>query len=348
MTVLVTGATGFLGRHLLGALDAARVPVAAIVRDRTSWPYRAGEVGEVALIEGDPCGDAWVGAARGTRTIVHAAAIVAHSRRSPEAMIRVNVEGTRQVVRNASRLGARVVLVSSSGTVGCFRRPDAMADEHSPYVAATIDRWPYYRSKLDAERTARRLANQLGVELVIVRLPALLGPGDHRRRSTAHVSRVLTGGVPFVPCGGISFADARDVATAIARIATTASPRAIYHLPGANLTLARFFQMVAEVAGVGVTRRRAPAWLVDGLSLVTRGLPVRGLPDSVVLEMANHHWGLTSLWSHDELGYASRPARQTLMDTVAWLRSHHPALAVSHSREAAAGGRQFREYAVLR
>jgi hypothetical protein len=93
------------------------------------------------------------------------------------------------------------------------------------------------------------------------------------------------------------------------------------------MTLARFFRMVAEVAGVGVTRRRAPAWLLASLALVTRGVAVRALPDPVVLEMANHHWGLTSLWSRDELGYASRAARQTVMDTVTWLRSHHPDLA---------------------
>ena len=297
MSVLVTGATGFLGRHLLAALH---VPTVALVRDRSV------QLG-VELVDEVP---------RGTRTIVHAAALVRHSRRGADEVMQVNVEGTREIVRAAARVGARVVLVSTTGTVGCFRRGGVVADEHSPY-SPLIERWPYYLSKLRAEREAVRLAGQLGVELAIVRLPALLGPGDHRRRSTAHVARVLAHQVPFVPTGGISFADVRDVARAIARLATSRATRAIYHLPGTDVTLARFFQMVGEVAGLAVRRRHAPAWLVAGLAR----LRLRSLPDPVVLEMANHHWGVASLWSQRELGYASRPARQTLMDTVADLTS---------------------------
>jgi len=161
----------------------------------------------------------------------------------------------------------------------------------------------------------------------------LLGPGDHRLRSTGHVTRALTGGVPFVPSGGISFADVRDIATAIARLASAAPSRAIYHLPGTSTSLAAFFQMVREVSGAVITRRRAGPRLLDAIAFATRRLPLHGVPDPVVLEMASHHWGLRSLWSHDELGYASRAPRQTLVDTVTWLRAHHPDLADRQAAE---------------
>jgi len=325
--VLVTGATGFLGRHLLGALRVAGASATALVRDRAAWPYRPDEVGDVAIVEGDPGESAWHAATGSIGAIVHAAGIVRHTRRDPDEMIRVNVETTLQIVRAAQLLGARVVLISSSGTVGCFRHADRFADEHAPYAASMVARWPYYHSKLRAECAARRLADQLGVELVIARLPVLLGPGDHRLRSTGHVTRVLAGRVPFVPSGGISFADVRDVATAIARLATESPARAIYHLPGTSVSLAAFFQMVREVSGAAITHRRAGPMLLDAIAWATRGLPIHGIPDPVVLEMASHHWGLTSLWSQAELGYASRAPRQTLVDTVAWLRAHHPELA---------------------
>jgi len=236
-------------------------------------------------------------------------------------MTQFHVDSATHLVRTAHAIGARVVLISSSGTVGCFRHADLAADEHAPYAEATIARWPYYASKMHAERAARRLADQLGVPLAVVRLPVLLGPGDHRRRSTAHVARALAGRVPFVPTGGIAFTDVRDAAAAIVQLCALARPRPIYHLPGTNTSLAAFFQMVGEVANVAIPRRSAPRWLLGGLARLPRGVP--GLPDPVLLEMAQHHWGLSSLWSQRELGYAPRGPRQTLVDTVSWLR-HTP------------------------
>lgn len=326
--MLVTGATGFLGRHLLVALRAAGVPASALVRSRASWPYRGDEVGDVTIVDGDPLSDAWRAAAPPVRTIIHAAGMVRHSRRDAGEMMHFNVEGTLQILRAAQAMSARVVLISSSGTVGCFRSAAWVADEKAPYVDATVGRWPYYVSKLRAEREGRALADTLGVDLRIVRLPVLLGPGDHRLRSTGHVTRVLTGRVPFIPSGGIAFSDIRDVATAVVRLATAAAPEhGVYHFPGTAASLAEFFRQVSDLSGVPLTRRRAPAWLLRAIAFATRAIPLHALPDPVVLEMANHHWGCGSRWSHGELGYASRPARDTLVDTIAWLRAHHPELA---------------------
>src|SRR5207244_3482294 len=107
---------------------------------------------------------------------------------------------------------------STSGAVGCFVRPGQSADEDAPYCERECAGWPYYRSKIEAERKARELARELGVELVIVRPPVLLGPEDHRLRSSAHLLRLLQGKLPFVIRGGMHFADVRDVAAAMVRV----------------------------------------------------------------------------------------------------------------------------------
>ena len=116
----------------------------------------------------------------------------------------------------AARHRCRLVLVSTSGTVGCSRDPESRPDEEAPWCESTVARWPYYRSKLEAERPARALAEALGVELVVLRPPALLGPGDHRFRSTSSVLRALRRRLPFVVRGGMHFADIRDAARALA------------------------------------------------------------------------------------------------------------------------------------
>jgi nucleoside-diphosphate-sugar epimerase len=333
--VLVSGATGFLGRHVLEAAVARRWRSVALVRDRRSWgeqPWQA-QLKGVAVLRGSPLEpDAWCNAARqlGVTSVVHAAGRVEHSRHDPEPMLELNVHGTLQMVRAAHAIGARISFVSSSGTVGCFRTPDTHADEHAPHAEALAGRWPYYASKMRAEREARVLADQLGVELCVVRPPVLLGPGDHRRRSTGYVQKVLDGKIPAVPPGGMHFTDVRDVANALLQLCAQPALRPIYHLPGTSSTLAQFITRVAELAGTSPVRRPLPRWAALGLSKLSASLERRPswLPDPVVLEMSTCHWGLSSLYA-SEIGYQPRPAAETLRDTIDWLRSHAPSSAAA-------------------
>jgi nucleoside-diphosphate-sugar epimerase len=335
--VLITGASGFLGRHVLTALrrvQPAATPL-ALVRDpavwaATGWQQNLGPIAsvtggieETASWSADPQLD-------GLDGIFHLAGVVHHSRHDPEAMIRTNVEGTLAMVRLAAERRCRLIWVSTSGTVGCFRDPQATADEDAPYVEQTVGGWPYYRSKIQAEKAARQLAAELGVEMVIIRPPVLLGPGDDRYRSSSNVIRLLRGRVPFMLQGGMHFVDIRDVATAMVRAMAHPSPQPIYHLTGTASTLPDFFRLTGKVAGIPVTRWQLPPALVRGLAVANQRLGKKALtllPDPVVIEMAAHYWGLTSRHAAQDLGYASRPPEETLADTIAWLRQHHPLLA---------------------
>lgn len=329
--VLITGANGFLGRHLLRTLVQEGAKPLALMRPAASCRSEVEE--HARVIEGSPLEPSgWIEQARGATTIVHSAAIVRHTREAPEEMQRFNVESSQQAVRAAKALGARLVLVSSSGTVGCFRKASVVADEDAPYAEELAGRWPYYASKIRAEQAATRLARELGVSLHIVRPPVLLGPGDVGGRSAKHVTRVLHGQVPFVPSGGIDFCDVRDVARSVARLAVRGGARRIYHLPGASTSLAEFFGWVAEVAGVRFSRPEVRRPVVEGVAFLGRHVPAlkrAGLPDSVVLEMSTCHWGLSTLWSHQELGHRARSPRQTLADTVGWVRQNASPVAAS-------------------
>jgi dihydroflavonol-4-reductase len=332
---LVTGGSGFLGRHVLLALRRL-IPQARLVvllRDRRTWdaqPWTA-ELGAVEHIEGT------LGATEewrkdpllaGTGGIVHLAAVVNHSRAESEQTFRVNVDGTAAMVELAAELHCRVCFVSSSGVVSCSPRPGQGALEDGEFREDIVGAWPYYASKIAAERKARTLASSLGVTLVVLRPPVLLGPGDHRFRSTAHVLRVLQRRLPAVPPGGMHFADVRDVADAVARAARLSDPRPVYHLVGTASSLDEFFRKVADVAGIEPSWRVLPArWMRLAARLNARlGSPVRALPDPVLVEMASHYWDHRSCFAEADLGYRSRPPAVTLRDTVEWLLEHHPEL----------------------
>lgn len=321
---LVTGATGFLGRHVLERLGRENrdLPVLALVRDPDEWRRLewTSALGQVTPVRGDVTDPEM--ATPALAGILHLAAYVCHRPAEAERVRQINVNGTLTMVRLAGRLRCRMIFVSTSGTVGCFREPDRTAYEDAPFCEALVRRWPYYRSKIEAERKGRALADQLRVELVIVRPPILLGPGDHRHRSTAHVKRLMDGRVPFVIHGGMHFADVRDVAATLIRMMRLPTPRPVYHLPGTQCSIEAFYQNVARLAGVRPPRRTIPYRLAWIAARVSSKLHLHALPEPTLVEMAAHFWGLGTRYAESELGYRSRPETETLRDTIQWLRAN--------------------------
>ncbi|MSQ82378.1 MAG: NAD-dependent epimerase/dehydratase family protein [Myxococcales bacterium] len=336
--ILVTGATGFLGRHVLDALNSGQPHTQALVlcRRRADWNRQTwtAPLENVDVIEGGVTGsEGWTGDRRlkGCAGIVHLAAVVKHSRRNTAEVYETNIDGTLRMVRLAAQLNCRMVFVSTSGTVGCFDNPLEKADEDAPYVEPTVGNWPYYDSKIKAERQARAMAAQLGVQLVIIRPPILLGPGDHRFRSTGHVLKFLRLGFPFLVEGGMSFVDIRDAALAILRALDHPAARPVYHLHGTDCSVVDFFELCHQVSGVMPPANVLPFAVAHRLASSAEWVAHAAhkkspLPDPVVIEMARHYWGLTSLHAERELDYHPRPARQTLADTVSWLRANAPAV----------------------
>lgn len=339
---LITGATGFLGRHIVAAIkrDDPSARIVALVRDLSAaggcvLDYLEG----ATLLEGSPAEDSWADdpALGNLHGVYHLAAEVKHSRVSPEAMTAFNVDATLEMVRLGARKHCRVVFVSTSGTIGCSRNPESAPHEDSPHCVEVARRWPYYMSKIRAENEASALAADLGAELVIIRPPVLLGPGDHRLRSVGNLMRVLDGRLPFIFDGGINFVDIRDAADAMVRAMRIASPCPSYNLPGTSSSLDEFFRRVARLAGIRVSWRVLPSRFVRYLAALNDrfGRPFGILPDQVVIEMASHYWGISSRYAEADLGFRPRNPDATIADTIAWIRHSRSRVTVDRARQSA-------------
>jgi nucleoside-diphosphate-sugar epimerase len=299
--------------------------VHALVRRREAWTQLDWTVehADVALVEGaldDPV--RWSAALPPLAAVVHLAAPVQHSRRAPASLHRDIVDGTLAMLELAATRRCRLVVASTSGTVGCSREPGRRATEEAPHVEEVVGGWPYYAAKIEMERRARALAAERGAELVLVRAPILLGPGDHRLRSTSNVQRFLRRKLPFLIRGGMHFTDVRDVARAFARAVEHPAPRAVYHLDGHECSVEQFFDLLADVSGVPRPRAVLPYRIAWTLARALERFHV--VPDPVVIEMASHWWGLASTTAAGDLGWKPRNPRETLEDTVAWLRQNAP------------------------
>lgn len=326
--VLVTGATGFLGQHLVATLREQGREVVALVRDPSSADARRIAKTGAVLVRGDVLdGDSVEAAARGCTAVLHCAGKVSRQGVDAIAMTKVNVTGVETTLAACRRAGVRrAVVASTSGTIGVGTDPDQVADERTPAPLEIINKWPYYRSKYYGEQLALA-QNRDDFEVVVVNPALLLGPGDWQGSSTEDVRRALEQRMPLVPSGGYAFVDARDAALGMVLALDKGRAGQRYLLVSCNCPIRTFFSRIARVAGLDGpvfalpdhdVVERATRWLVR------RAQSVLGeddaLPDAVSIEMAQHYWYVDSTLAENELGWRARDPMITLADTVADLR----------------------------
>lgn len=312
MRVLVTGATGFLGRHLLRRL-AEEHEVLGMARNiplHTDFPHLRGDVTDPASL---------ASALDGVEAVVHAAGNVSHLPADARRSWEVHVGGTTNLLDAAASAGVRrVVHLSSSGTVAVSTQPELLSEE-APAPLSVIGTWPYYRAKLFSEQLALA-RSRAGFEVLSINPSLLLGPGDAKHESTRPVVLFLQGQLTAAPSGGVSFVDVRDVADAAARALSRGSAGQRYLLTGANWSWTEFYRRLSELTGLRApvltlpaAARRALDWIPE-----TRRESVgRHLPISLhELELASHYWYVDDRKARRALGWTSRDPMLTLLDTV--------------------------------
>ncbi len=326
--VLVTGATGFLGQHVVAQLREQGREVVALVRNPDAVEARRLAKLGPKLVRGDVLDGASVeAAAQGCAALLHCAGKVSRAGADASTMTRVNVGGVETTLSAAKRAGVRrAVVASTSGTIGVGTDPDQVADERSPAPLELINKWPYYRSKYYGEQVALG-QNAEDFEVVIVNPALLLGPGDHQGSSTEDVRRALEQRMPVVPAGGYAFVDARDAAAGMLLALAKGRPGQRYLLVSCNCPIRTFFSRVARVAGLdgpvfalpdNDKVERATRWLVRKAQTVLG--EDDALPDEASIEMAQHYWYVDSTLAENELGWRARDPMITLADTVSDLR----------------------------
>ncbi len=289
----LTGATGFLGAHLVRALDAAGFRVRALARREPSPPGWGAVAPEV--VGGDLSdSDSLRRLVEGAEVVVHAAgAIRAGSR---DAFLAVNRDGARRIAELSRR--ARFLLVSSLAA----RHPELSA---------------YAYSKRAGEEAA---AAVFGSALTVVRPPALYGPGD---RETFAVFRAVARSpvLPVLsPRSRLALLHVEDAAAAIAALA--AAPRPGTWALADGRPEGYGWREIIAAAGAAVGRRPllipAPPWLLPAAA----GLGARfGLVSAdKVGELLHTDWAVTPA----ELPPGGPPLRYDIqrgfIATVAWYR----------------------------
>jgi dihydroflavonol-4-reductase len=319
--IFVTGATGFLGRHLVQELLDHGHAVVALVRKATSdlpppVEQKHGDVTDRTSI------DAAIG---GCDAGIHCAGRVSRKPEDAEELHRVHVEGTKNVLDACIAHGIRrVVVASTSGTIAVGDDPDRIYTEEDDAPIGLLNRWPYYRAKLFAEKAALERHGD-ALEVVVVNPTLLLGPGDLNGSSTDDVRLFLERKIPAIPPGGLSYVDVRDAASGLRLALERGAGGRRYLLGACNLTIKEFFGRLERVSGVRapvIPMPRAPELARTGAQLlrdVAARLGVEGFVsavDPISLDMASFYWYLDATRAEEELGWTPRDPMETLADTV--------------------------------
>lgn len=270
-------------------------------------------------------------AANGCDGVFHCAGKVSRRAEDAEELQRVHVEGTKTVLDAclAQNVG-RAVVASTSGTVALSDDPQHVATEDDATPLGILSRWPYYRSKLFAEKAALErngapLPNGGTFEVLSVNPALLLGPGDVNGSSTDDVRLFLERKILAIPPGGFAYVDARDAAEGMRLAMDRGAGGRRYLLGGSNVTLREFFARLERISGVRgplipMPRARGATEVVRATTQLLERLTVRlGVPmpvDPVSLDMAHFYWYLDASRAESELGWSPRDPMETLADTV--------------------------------
>jgi nucleoside-diphosphate-sugar epimerase len=262
-TVVVTGASGWLGQNLVRTLAPERERVRCLVPDGDAAAPLELIAPSVETVVGDVRDPATVDrlfADTGQATVFHIAAVI-HPRRSTREFFDVNVGGTQMVLDRARRSGAaRVVHVSSNSPFGANPTPDDRFTEDSPYNPYM----GYGRSKWEAEALVRQAHERGDVPTVIVRAPWFYGPYQPSRQSQFFTA-IRKGRFPLVGDGsqrrsmvytdnlvqGLLCAERTDKAAGNAYWIADAEP---YRLADILATV----RQALKAEGLAVTDRRPP------------------------------------------------------------------------------------------
>lgn len=314
-SVLVTGASGFLGWHVARVLLERGFHVRALCRPQSQIREL-----DVERVTGDlRDADSLQRAAAGCAQVYHVAADYRLWCKHPQELYESNVEGTRHLLK-AAKHAERIVYTS---TVGCIGMPDG--DESTPVSIGDMT-GHYKRSKWLAEQVALEAAHD-GMPVVIVNPTAPIGDHDTKPTPTGKIILdFVAGKMPAFVDTGLNLVDARDVAVGHVQAAERGRIGERYILGCENLSLQQILRRLSPIAGRPAPSVKLPYAVAYATGVITTAWAnLSGKPPLAPLEgvkMARKRMFVSHAKATRDLGYTPGSVDQALQRAVDWFREN--------------------------
>jgi dihydroflavonol-4-reductase len=327
--ILITGATGFIGRQLTRDLVARGARVRILARSQRKARALFGDHVEVSIGDvGDPA--SVDKACRGVETIYHIAGTYRFGLRHRHELWNTNVEGTENLLRSASEAGVgKVVHLSSGGLL----KKSGVSDPASPLLdendfPPAAPRFCYYKSsKWNAELRVLAWARR-GLPVTIASTTCPIGRGDDTPTPTGQIILdFLQRRFPFYCRTGLNFVGIGDLSQGLQLVAESGQAGERYLLSGENLWLKEFLDLLAIETGLPAPGTCLPNALIRLIGCggeVFDFLNPRSTSARVCLEtafQAEHLQFFSNTRARDELGWKlTGSIQKNIVEAVAWFR----------------------------
>lgn len=318
MKVLVTGASGLLGAHVVLALQQQQIPVRALVRNNKNFllaPHADTELAVGDLTDAGTCKRV----VEGCTHIIHAAALTCVHEPRYQQYHRANVEATVALTEAAALARIqRMVYVSTANTVG-YGSLQNPGTETQPMRAPFTRMW-YAISKQAAEQWLENRTYLLDV--VTVHPAFMLGTYD-AGSSGQIVTRALGKKIIFYPPGGKNFIAAKDVAQGIVKALLQGQRNEHYLLAHENISYCNFYKRLCRISNQQSLLIPVPGLLLLMAGVVGNVLRWAGVRTSLTLAnmkaLCVHNY-YSNLKAKTELGVVFTPIDEAIEDTVKWFK----------------------------
>ncbi len=326
MTVLVTGATGFVGSAVVRSLLDRGEAVRVLVRpqsDRSNINALP-----VEIVVGDLREQYTLSAAVDScQTLYHIAADYRLWTPNPSDLYESNVTGTENLVRAAMSAGVKRVVYTSSVAVLGQAANSGPANEETPVTLGDMI-GHYKRSKFLAEEAVRHLISEESAPVIIVNPSTPIGPRDIKPTPTGRmIVEAAAGRMPAYVDTGLNLVHVEDVAKGHLLAHDHGKIGERYVLGGEDMTLAEILTAIAAIAGRKPPKVRLPHNLIMPIAYLAeawaRALKT-GEPFVTIdgIRMAKKRMFFSSTKAKTELGYVARPAQNALEDAIAWFKAN--------------------------
>ena len=322
----VTGATGFLGKAVVQRLLTKAADIYALVMKDD--PLAATLPNGIYVCVGNVCDpsslDSFLDGADGQSCVIHCAGIVSVASRPGEQLYNVNVGGTKNIIDACISHGVgKLVYVSSVHALA--EKPkgieiDAETDAFDPNRLVG----DYAKSKAMATHAVLDAA-KTSLDASVVLPSGIIGPGDTAGGSITELLRsFLAGKLPIAVRGGYDFVDVRDVAAGIVSCAEKGVRGKCYILSGHYATIRDILETVGRSTGIKKAVSYLPVALAKIIAPFYELDSIRRKKKLFFTPYAVHVLQSNALFSGKaaakDLGYAPRSLKETLIDTVKWLK----------------------------
>ena len=248
MKVLVTGATGFLGKWLVERLCQDGFQVRILVRESSHLQGLPKDQIEIAY--GDVTDlESLHAACKGMEGVFHLAGKIAYDKSDYDSMFAINVGGTKNIIAACKNNHiSKILYLSSVVAIGSNFDPKPL-NENSPYTIGHL-KLGYFDSKHEAEKLILSAYRRGDLKPLIINPSTIYGAGDATKSSRNVQRKVALGKFPFYTSGGVNVVYIKDVIDMIMVLWKKEIYGERFIIGGENITLKNLFQQIAEAGHV--------------------------------------------------------------------------------------------------